>query len=100
MVIFHVVLHIGDVADFGATVLTLLFVVALVIICHLVALAQFPQDRPHGYNVPWVPLVPAMGIFVNLYLIMKLGYLTLVRFIIWMTIGNWLIKSLIIGHYN
>jgi cationic amino acid transporter 14 len=36
---------------------------------------------------PGLPFVPAVAITVNIYLILKLSILTLVRFTIWMTLG-------------
>lgn len=36
---------------------------------------------------PGLPFVPAIAITVNIYLILKLSKLTLVRFTIWMTLG-------------
>lgn len=36
---------------------------------------------------PGLPFVPAVAIAVNIYLILKLSILTLVRFTIWMTLG-------------
>jgi hypothetical protein len=35
-----------------------------------------------------VPLVPALGILVNVYLMMRLSTLTLVRLLVWMIIGT------------
>lgn len=37
---------------------------------------------------PGLPFVPAIAVMVNIYLIFKLSILTLVRFIVWMTIGT------------
>jgi hypothetical protein len=44
--------------------------------------------RPHGFNVPCVPLVPVLGILINVYLMLRLDPLTLVRFSLWMLIGK------------
>lgn len=37
---------------------------------------------------PGLPFVPAIAVTVNVYLIFKLSILTLVRFIIWMSLGE------------
>jgi hypothetical protein len=39
------------------------------------------------FMTPGLPFVPAVAITVNIYLILKLSILTLVRFTIWMTLG-------------
>lgn len=40
------------------------------------------------YTTPGLPFVPATAILVNIYLILNLSILTLVRFTIWMTLGK------------
>lgn len=37
---------------------------------------------------PGLPFVPAIAVTVNIYLIFKLSYLTLVRFTLWMIVGK------------
>ena len=49
---------------------------------------RFPQSRPPGFNVPGVPLVPAIGILINVYLMLRLDALTLARFSVWMVVGE------------
>lgn len=54
------------------------------------------------FMTPGLPFVPAIAVTVNIYLIFKLSVLTLVRFTIWMTIGEFnrifLIVSAMIVH--
>ena len=48
------------------------------------------QPRSKGkisFRVPFVPLIPCMAIFANIYLMMKLSLATWVRFFIWLFIG-------------
>lgn len=40
------------------------------------------------YKVPFVPFIPVLSIFFNVALIVNLNWLTWMRFIIWMAIGN------------
>ena len=49
---------------------------------------RFPQARPPGFNVPGVPLVPVLGILINVYLMLRLDALTLARFSVWMVVGE------------
>lgn len=39
------------------------------------------------YQAPWLPFVPTTAITINIYLILNLSVLTLVRFTIWMILG-------------
>lgn len=48
------------------------------------------QPRSKGkisFRVPFVPLIPCMAIFANIYLMMKLSLATWIRFFIWLFIG-------------
>lgn len=39
------------------------------------------------FMTPGLPFIPVVAITVNIYLIMKLSYLTLIRFTTWMILG-------------
>jgi len=45
------------------------------------------SDEQLNFKVPFVPLLPVISIFINAYLMMKLSYVTWIRFAIWMAIG-------------
>ena len=54
----------------------------------LVSLTMQPiSDEQLNFKVPFVPLLPIASIFINSYLMMKLSFVTWIRFAIWMTIG-------------
>ena len=40
-------------------------------------------------QVPWVPLVPSMSMFMNISMMVKLNHLTWIRLGVWMTLGWW-----------
>ena len=87
IVILDLVLVIfEDVLTPEALVLFVLFGF-LVIVGHLLAIANFAQIKPRGFQTPCVPLVPAMGILINIYLMFRLSSLTIIRFTIWMVLG-------------
>lgn len=59
----------------------------------LILLGISVQPRPKilqpYFKVPLVPLIPAVSIFVNIYLMLMLDVNTWIRFGAWMIIGNY-----------
>ena len=51
-------------------------------------LAKFPQGRTVGFATPGVPITPILGIAINFYLMLRLSPLTLIRFTVWMVLGE------------
>ncbi|XP_074247352.1 cationic amino acid transporter 4 isoform X3 [Saimiri boliviensis] len=47
---------------------------------------QYQEDL---FQIPMVPLIPALSILLNICLMLKLSYLTWVRFSIWLLLGEW-----------
>ena len=39
-------------------------------------------------QVPWVPILPCISVFVNIFLMMRLSEATWIRFGVWMVIGE------------
>ena len=61
----------------------------LLLIGSFILLLRLPQNKaPLPFKVPCVPLLPQLSIFINLFLILKLSYLTWIRFAVWMVIGK------------
>ena len=69
------------------TVVLVVFIGALIVIGHLLAIANFSQNKPKGFQTPGVPLVPTLGILINIYLMFRLSSLTIIRFAVWMVLG-------------
>jgi cationic amino acid transporter 14 len=60
----------------------------LSIIC-IGVITAMPQNKTRlSFNVPCVPGIPIMAIFVNIFLMIKLSRVTWLRFVIWMVIGK------------
>ncbi|OQR72534.1 putative cationic amino acid transporter-like [Tropilaelaps mercedesae] len=78
-----------DALGAGSLTLALLSVACLIgIIITVFLIGKQPQAKCDlKFAAPAVPIVPSIAITVNLYLILKLSYLTLIRFIVWMTLG-------------
>ncbi|XP_053209004.1 high affinity cationic amino acid transporter 1-like isoform X2 [Panonychus citri] len=54
----------------------------------IIALGRQPRSSATiSFQVPWVPFIPIISIFINVYLMMKLSVITWVRFAVWMAIG-------------
>ena len=53
----------------------------------VIVLRRTQPDRKRGFRVPWVPLLPALSIFMCLILMMSLPLETWIRFFIWLAIG-------------
>lgn len=48
---------------------------------------QPTAKRFNSFTVPFIPWLPGISIVINVYLMMKLDYMTWVRFIVWIVIG-------------
>ncbi|XP_068699271.1 high affinity cationic amino acid transporter 1-like isoform X2 [Montipora foliosa] len=63
-------------------------VLSVLLIASIVLLVRQPQNKtPLPFKVPCVPAIPLLSIFINVFLILKLSYMTWIRFAVWMTIG-------------
>jgi len=61
-------------------------------IATIIVLLWLPQNKtPLAFKVPFVPVLPQVSMFINIFLILKLSYLTWVRFAVWMVIGEFYI---------
>ena len=76
--------------DTGEPVVTSLFVVLLfALIVTVVKLSFQPQNPQELYfKVPFLPWLPFLSLFFNIYLMLSLNHLTWVRFGIWMAVGG------------
>ncbi|CAH2295282.1 cationic amino acid transporter 4 [Pelobates cultripes] len=45
------------------------------------------QKKIATFEVPLVPLIPATSILLNVYLMLKLNYMTWIRFMVWLALG-------------
>ncbi|XP_065559610.1 solute carrier family 7 member 14-like isoform X2 [Artemia franciscana] len=69
-------------------VICITVILLLAFIFLLLLISRRPQNiKGLGFVAPGLPLVPAVAILVNIYLIFQLPILTLVRFVVWMSLG-------------
>ncbi|XP_010619059.1 cationic amino acid transporter 4 [Fukomys damarensis] len=72
--------------QWGYTLLLLLS--GVVFLLSLLVLGAHQQQHPRDtFQIPLVPLTPALSILLNICLMLKLSYLTWLRFAIWLLIG-------------
>ncbi|CAG2120668.1 unnamed protein product [Medioppia subpectinata] len=63
-------------------------ITTLIIIAAAICLTRQPTiPESRSFEVPWVPLVPFLSVWVNVYLMFKLSVQTWIRFAVWMIIG-------------
>jgi APA family basic amino acid/polyamine antiporter len=61
---------------------------AFVIVCiSVIVLRKTNPGQSRPFRTPWVPLVPALGILFNGYMMLKLGWINWARLIGWLIIG-------------
>lgn len=60
----------------------------LILVTVMYLFRQPRNDTPLPFMVPFVPWIPLLSIFVNIFLMLKLSYLTWIRFAVWMVIGK------------
>jgi APA family basic amino acid/polyamine antiporter len=61
---------------------------AFVIVCGgVIVLRKRNPNMPRPFRTPWVPVIPALGILVNVLLMFGLGVSNWARLIAWLAIG-------------
>jgi len=78
------IFDIGTLADLSniGTLFAFVLVAAGVLV-----LRRTQPERPRGFRVPWVPMIPVAGILCCLVLMVSLPVETWVRFVVWLAIG-------------
>ncbi|XP_027198539.1 cationic amino acid transporter 2-like [Dermatophagoides pteronyssinus] len=66
----------------------IILIVFIVLVLSIISLAMQPRStKKLSFQVPWVPLIPILSMFVNFYLMFKLSTTTWIRFGVWMVMG-------------
>jgi len=72
---------LGDLTNIGT-----LF--AFVLVCiGIIIMRRTQPDLPRPFRTPMVPLVPILGVIVNLALMASLSGITWMSFVTWMAVG-------------
>lgn len=78
---FTPIARLGNLTSIGT-----LFAFVLVCIAIIIMRKREP-DLPRPFKTPFVPVVPILGVLVNLALMSGLGIITWAAFLIWMSVG-------------
>ncbi|MFI5494146.1 amino acid permease [Actinoplanes sp. NPDC051859] len=61
---------------------------AFVVVCIAVIVLRYRRpDLPRSFRLPWMPVIPALGVFFSLWLITFLAPVTWLRFGLWFLLG-------------
>jgi basic amino acid/polyamine antiporter, APA family len=61
---------------------------AFILVCiGIVILRSREPERPRAFRVPWVPLLPVLGVAACIYLMLGLPWITWARFGLWLIVG-------------
>ncbi|XP_052819610.1 high affinity cationic amino acid transporter 1-like isoform X2 [Mya arenaria] len=63
-------------------------VFTLILLVLIVSIGCQPQNKAKlSFKVPWVPVLPGISVFVNIFLMLRLPEATWIRFAVWMVLG-------------
>ncbi|XP_011168680.1 cationic amino acid transporter 3 isoform X2 [Solenopsis invicta] len=72
----------------NVVILVILLVLTIVLFLNLAAIGRQPvRSTKLSFKVPFVPLIPCLSIFMNVYLMFQLDIFTWIRFATWLLIG-------------
>lgn len=74
--------------DLWAIIVWSILVAVLIMALLLIALQPQESIETKGFTVPWVPLIPCISIFVNIYLMLMLDMYTWLFFTVWLILGE------------
>ncbi|XP_052889647.1 cationic amino acid transporter 3-like [Anopheles moucheti] len=88
-VISSILVHAQDqLGNYNPLICTLLVATTIIaILLTLIISCQPTEERQLTFRVPFVPFVPLISIFVNVYLMFQLDAATWVRFLVWLLVG-------------
>lgn len=75
--------------DLWAIIIWSILVALLILMLVLIALQPQEMNDKKSFHVPWVPLIPGVSIFVNIYLMLMLDMYTWLFFAVWLVLGEY-----------
>lgn len=74
--------------DLWAIIIWSVLVALIIMMLLLITLQPKEVNEGKSFRVPWVPLIPGISIFVNIYLMLMLDMYTWIFFAVWLVIGE------------
>lgn len=74
--------------DLWAIIVWSVLVALLILMLVLISLQPKEVGEGKSFRVPWVPLIPGISIFVNIYLMLMLDMYTWLFFTVWLVLGE------------
>lgn len=93
IIIFSAILHFftGEIVSGNVFVIIILVLFGVLILITTGVLSKLPENPQRLYfKVPFLPWVPVLGLFLNIYLLLGLNRPTWIRFGIWMALGEFM----------
>ncbi|XP_066115023.1 high affinity cationic amino acid transporter 1 [Saccopteryx bilineata] len=90
IIIFCIMAVLGKKALTDGKLWAVFVLICLALLCSVVTVVIWRQPESKtklSFKVPFLPVLPVLSIFVNVYLMMQLDQGTWVRFAVWMLIG-------------
>ncbi|XP_070265496.1 high affinity cationic amino acid transporter 1 isoform X1 [Myotis yumanensis] len=90
IIIFCIVTVLGKKALTNVELWAIFMLIVSAVLCSVVTVIIWRQPESKtklSFKVPFLPVLPVLSIFVNVYLMMQLDQGTWVRFAVWMLIG-------------
>ncbi|XP_050067134.1 cationic amino acid transporter 2-like [Anopheles maculipalpis] len=84
-ILVHAQTHLNSYNPLICTLLAAMAIIAILLT--LIISCQPTEERQLTFRVPFVPFVPLLSIFVNVYLMFQLDAATWVRFLVWLLVG-------------
>ncbi|XP_049289520.1 cationic amino acid transporter 2-like [Anopheles funestus] len=84
-ILVHAQAHLNSYNPLICTLLAAMAIIAILLT--LIISCQPTEERQLTFRVPFVPFVPLISIFVNVYLMFQLDAATWVRFLVWLLVG-------------
>ena len=90
LVFFALMIHgLNLILDKNIPVIILTLVLGFLCLFCIGIIVSMPQNTARlSFKVPFVPAIPILAVFVNIFLMLKLSRITWIRFGIWMTMGK------------
>ncbi|CAG2102997.1 unnamed protein product [Medioppia subpectinata] len=70
-----------------APIITASITLALICVTVFCLMRQPMIQKSRSFEVPGVPVIPLLSVFINVYLMFNLSYDTWIRFLVWMILG-------------